>query len=715
MCDNPRQQLGKVVTGRIKMGWVRSRELHRCLTGLALLCASALLPAISASAAGTGYTASAILTGVPETAVAVDSATGTVYVASETARQLSVISEASNTVTDTLTVNGVPRGLAVDPDTDTLYLSVENVNGETQDAVEAIDGATNQVTATIALPSGAAPAGVAVDSSTDTVYVADEGTATVTAIDGATDSVTATVSLGGASEPYGIAVDESSDVVWVAALSGAALAISGASDTLTQTISLASSTEPNPDPVSVAVDPATDAVYVGMEAQQLDVIDGATGSVTPISTTADTLAVTVDPATDTVYAADIGLFGYTWVIDGASDAITDTIDRGGFGAAADPSSGSVYEAAYSHYDGAWAITPSAANALSPVITSRPSATFTTSQAGSFTIEANALPAATFSETGALPDGVTFNSDGTVSGTPAADTGGAYFITVTASNGVAPDATQQFALTVDQPVVITSPSQATFTVGTTSSLPLTSTGYPPAVIFDAAGSLPSGVGFTDSPCCALSGDPAVGSGGVYSFTLQALDAGSNILAEETFTLTVDEAPTFTSAGNVTLRTGESASFLVTTDAYPGATITEYGKLPAGLTLDPGGYLWGTPGSHAGGVYHVTLSAANGIPPAGTQAFAVTVQQPPAFTSARSATFATGIRHTFTFTTSGYPTARLSERGGLPRGITFKAGRDGTAVLAGTPARTDKHRTYDITVTASNGVGGTIHETFRLKIT
>jgi large repetitive protein len=680
-----------------------------------VLCAAAFLPATGASAADAGYTASAIPTGAVETAVAVNPATGTVYVVGQTARQLSVISEASNTVTDTLAVDGVPRGVAVDPDTDTVYLTVENVDGQTEDAVETIDGATNQVTATIPVPSGADPAGVAVDSSTDTIYVADEGAAAVTAIDSATDSVIATVSLGSATEPYGIAVDESSDVVWVAALSGVALAVSGASDTLTQTISLATSTYPNPDPVSVAVDPATDAVYVGMETPQLDVIDGATGSVTSIATSADTLGVTVDPATDTVYAADTGLFGYTWVIDGASDAITDTIDRGGFAAAADPSSGSVYEAAYSHYDGAWAITPSAANALSPVITSRPSATFTTGLAGSFTIDANALPAASFAETGALPEGVTFSSDGTVSGTPAADTGGSYVITVTASNGVVPDATQQFALTVDQPVVITSPSQATFTVGTTSSLPLTSTGYPPAVIFDAAGSLPSGVGFTDSPCCALSGDPAVGTGGVYSFTLQALDAGSNILAEETFTLTVDEAPTFTSAGTVTLRTGESASFLVTTDAYPGATVTESGKLPAGLTLDPGGYLWGTPGPHAGGVYHVTLSAANGIPPAGTQAFTLTVKQPPAFTSARSTTFATGIRHTFSFRTTGYPTAKLSERGSLPRGITFKAGRDGTAVLAGIPARTDRHRTYDITVTASNGVGSAIHETFRLKIT
>ena len=46
-----------------------------------------------------------------------------------------------------------------------------------------------------------------------------------------------------------------------------------------------------------------------------------------------------------------------------------------------------------------------------------------------------------SETGALPDGVTFvdNGDGTatLAGTPAAGTGGTYPITITATNGVGP--------------------------------------------------------------------------------------------------------------------------------------------------------------------------------------------------------------------------------------------------------------------------------------
>ena len=44
------------------------------------------------------------------------------------------------------------------------------------------------------------------------------------------------------------------------------------------------------------------------------------------------------------------------------------------------------------------------------------------------------------------------------GTPAAGTGGTYALTFTAANGVSPDATQSFTLTVNQAPAITSASQ-----------------------------------------------------------------------------------------------------------------------------------------------------------------------------------------------------------------------------------------------------------------
>ena len=84
----------------------------------------------------------------------------------------------------------------------------------------------------------------------------------------------------------------------------------------------------------------------------------------------------------------------------------------------------------------------------PVITSASAATFTVGEAGSFRVTATGSPAPSLGESGALPSGVTFNSStGVLSGTPASGTSGTYNLTFTASNGVSPDATQSFTLTL----------------------------------------------------------------------------------------------------------------------------------------------------------------------------------------------------------------------------------------------------------------------------
>jgi hypothetical protein len=89
--------------------------------------------------------------------------------------------------------------------------------------------------------------------------------------------------------------------------------------------------------------------------------------------------------------------------------------------------------------------------VAPKITSGTSTSFTAGRAGLFTVKATGYPIPSLSESGALPAGVRFtdNGDGTatLSGTPAIDAAGTYSITLTGSNGVAPDATRAFTLTV----------------------------------------------------------------------------------------------------------------------------------------------------------------------------------------------------------------------------------------------------------------------------
>ena len=65
----------------------------------------------------------------------------------------------------------------------------------------------------------------------------------------------------------------------------------------------------------------------------------------------------------------------------------------------------------------------------------------------------------------------------VAGTPGAGTGGTYPLTITAVNGIVPNATQSFTLTVNQAPAITSANSTTFIVGAVGSFNVIATGFP----------------------------------------------------------------------------------------------------------------------------------------------------------------------------------------------------------------------------------------------
>jgi YVTN family beta-propeller protein len=657
-----------------------------------------------------GYTASQIPIPGPlsSTAIAVDSATHTVYAGA--GNSVTVVNAASGSVTTTVSLTGPVQSIAVDAATNMVYVADGNVSG--LPGVDVINGATNAVTATI---SGLAPgsvAGVAVDSTTNTVYVASLTGAAVTVIDGATNKVKTTIGTGTGTRPDGVAVDELTHVLWVADLNGSVIAIDGTTNSITGGLDLGGG-----EPLSVAVNAATDTVYAtDFRNGEVAVIDGKTETVaTLIPVGVDVDGIAVDQNSGVVYASTyVPAAGATWVIDGSSNHVADTIGRGGVSVAIDQATGTVYEAAW-RYGAIWTLTASTANAWSPVITGTSVAPFTTGVAGKDVIASSALPVATFSGTGALPAGLTLNSAGVLAGTPAAGTGGLYPITITASNGVAPDYSQQINLTVAQPPVITSAASATFHVGSAGNVSFTASGYPAPAIY-TSGALPAGVSLANQlpGGWQLFGTPAVGSGGVYPMTINAYNyAGTAV--PQAFTLIVQEVPSFFGSTQATLLTGQAANVAVQAHGYPAPTFTESGKLPAGVNFSAGGVLTGSPAAGSGGSYPITITASNGMAPNATEAFTVNVNQTPAFTSPSTAAFRAGRRHTFTFRTTGFPAATLSEHGHLPAGITFKAGPGGTAVVSGRAPRADRGKTYVITISASNGIGAVVHQTFHLKIT
>jgi hypothetical protein len=333
-------------------------------------------------------------------------------------------------------------------------------------------------------------------------------------------------------------------------------------------------------------------------------------------------------------------------------------------------------------------------------TSANSTTFAVGQNGSFTVTATGYPPPTFSETGALPNGVTLNPAGVLSGTPGAGSGGSYAITITASNGVGTAPQQSFTLAVSQPSSFTSANSTTFTAQTGNTFTVTASGFPKPTITKTGGSLPSGVTFTGgSGTASLSGTPAAGTGGIYSVTLQATNSSGT--ANQTFTLTVNEAPTITSANSTTFTLQTAGSFTVSATGYPAATFSETGVLPSGVTLKPSGVLSGTPAVGTTGNYPITITASNGVGTAATQSFTLTVGTVPGFTSAASTTFAVGTAGSYHITASGFPSPTFTETGALPSGVTLNSS---TGVLSGTPAA-GTAGVYNLTIKATNSVGST----------
>src|SRR6266513_1200866 len=372
----------------------------------------------------------------------------------------------------------------------------------------------------------------------------------------------------------------------------------------------------------------------------------------------------------------------------------------------------------------------------PRITSVNNTTFVVGTAKTFTITTRStVPKSTLSFTGTLPGGVTFtplaNGTATLSGTAVAGSEGVYFLTITAANGILPNAMQLFKLTVQDtapvlhaPAIISSAS-TTFTAGTEGIFTIHTTGVPTATL-SLTGTQPSWLSFIDNTdgTATLAGIPDPGSNPSYAFTITATN-GVSPDAVQSFTLFVfNPPPALTSADNATFVVGTFGTFTVrTTPPVPSATVSFTGTLPAGITFVPNGdgtaTVSGTAAVASEGSYPINISAANGTLPDAMQTFTITVQdappvpEAPGITSAATGSFTVGTAGNFTITTTGSPTPTLTLDGAQPAWLSFVDNTDGTATLSGTPdAGSDL--SYSFTVTARNGVSPVATQDFTLGI-
>ena len=348
----------------------------------------------------------------------------------------------------------------------------------------------------------------------------------------------------------------------------------------------------------------------------------------------------------------------------------------------------------------------------PVFANLDHTTFTAGSEGAFTFIATGYPKPTFATTSQLPDGITLDTTtGNLAGIPAANAGGHYAITVIASNGVGDTASQNFTLTVNQAPAFANLDHATFTAGSEGAFTLIATGYPKPT-FATTSQLPDGITL-DTTTGNLAGIPAANAGGHYAITVIASN-GVGADTSQSFTLTVNQAPAFTSPDNATFTLNEFGSFTVSSESYPAATYTVVdGALPNGLSLDyASGVLSGTPANTEGGLFKFTIAANNLLQPDTLQPFTLSLNEPSSITTTDHATFTIGQSNSFTFGAGGFPTAHFMLAGDsspLPLGISLSS----EGILSGNPAQ-GLEGTYSFIVSASNGIGLAATQNFTLTV-
>ncbi|MGH9081812.1 MAG: Ig-like domain repeat protein, partial [Acidimicrobiales bacterium] len=222
-----------------------------------------------------------------------------------------------------------------------------------------------------------------------------------------------------------------------------------------------------------------------------------------------------------------------------------------------------------------------------------STTFTVGTTGYFTGYVTGDPNSTISDaaasgvtengvscTAGLPGGIGFvastaTNTFVINGAPSVSEAGCWAITITASNGNSPNATQTFILNVDRAPAITSGSTAGWSTGSSASFTVSTTGFPTPALSISGTSLPADISFVDNgdgtaTLSSLGANIAASDSGTYNFTVAAKSAAGT--TSQAFTLTIGGLPVFTSgttAGYATLN-GVTTNFDITTGGYPATT-------------------------------------------------------------------------------------------------------------------------------------------------
>jgi streptogramin lyase len=487
-----------------------------------------------------GSTLGTYAVGSSPAGVAVD-ASGNVWVANTGANTVSKLNGSSGAILGTYIANSQPNGIAVDASGDVWVTN----SGQYNATVTRLNPRTGGIVGTYTV--GTSPFGIAVDASSH-VWVTNLADSTVTKLNGATGSTLATYSVG--NSPAGVAVDACDDV-WVASEgSGTVTKIRGSDGVTLGTYDVGNV------PFGVSVD-AFGNIWVtnstGGTVTKLNGLNGSTlgtynvgrsptslGDMTGFAlqyfvlnrtltiVTASLAAGNVSYNYDETVFASGGTLPYTWRIDSGSLPAGVSLAAGRISGTPTKAETSTFTVRVTDGGGAsvthdYSIVVHAASsslAIAPMDLP-PGTVGEYYSSETFRATGGTIPYTWTIESGSLPDGLSLNPTGTISGIPTAEGVATFRIRATEDSGASADQELSILVNPCSPLAISPVNLLLGRSGTyyQSDALTASGGLAPYSWRIVSGSLPAGLSL--NPDGVISGTPT--EEGTSDFAVEVTDS------------------------------------------------------------------------------------------------------------------------------------------------------------------------------------------------
>ena len=336
---------------------------------------------------------------------------------------------------------------------------------------------------------------------------------------------------------------------------------------------------------------------------------------------------------------------------------------------------------------------------SPVILSAASTTFGVNTPNTFTLSATANAPVSYSETGALPNGVTLSASGVLSGTPATGTAGRYPITITATDGNANTVTQAFVLTVAGATTVTSVSPASGPTAGGTGVTITGTNFTGATAVDF-GSVAAST-FTVGSAGSITATAPAQAAGTVDVTVTTPGGTSATGTADKFTY--DAAPTVTKVSPAAGPTAGGTSVTITgTHFVVGSSTVAFGSTAGtGVTCSSTTTCTATSPAEAAATVDVTVTTPGGTSATGT-ADKFTYDAAPTVTKVSPAAGPTAGGTSVTITGTHFVVGSSTVAFGSTAGKSVTCSST-TTCTATSPA--EAAATVDVTVTTPGGTSAT----------